>query len=341
VLLPAYLCATAVDAVTACGAEVAFYAVTRECATDLADLDRRIDASTRAVVIVHYFGFAQDTRACRDICDRAGVLLIEDCAHVLRGSIGGVPLGMTGDASVFSWRKLLALHDGGELILGRAAARARASLAVDWGWNLRAAKHAVDDLVEAHAAPAVQRAYRKLASVVRRGTPSTPTVDRDPGDENAEASSPAGMNRPMSWPSRFLLRHADLDRVVARRKANYRDLAKRLAGVPGVRLLTPPPGADVCPYVLPLVFERVAGPHLGLRQRGIPATTWAGVRPSEVRSGDFPIADDLYERLVHLPVHQSLRPADLDAIAAAVQAVAEAPDPTGATPTTQAAEARV
>jgi dTDP-4-amino-4,6-dideoxygalactose transaminase len=45
---------------------------------------------------------------------------------------------------------------------------------------------------------------------------------------------------------------------------------------------------------------------LSLRERGIPAATWGGVRPQGLDPKQFADADFLYDNLVFLPVHQDL-----------------------------------
>ena len=66
---------------------------------------------------VHYFGFPQQLRETRAICDRHALQLIEDCAHILPGIADGQAVGTYGDACVFSWRKLLPINDGATLYL--------------------------------------------------------------------------------------------------------------------------------------------------------------------------------------------------------------------------------
>jgi len=57
---------------------------------------------------------------------------------------------------------------------------------------------------------------------------------------------------------------------------------------------------------------------------GIPAIAWDGVRPAGIFPDEFPRADFLYDNLVMLPVHQSLRRRDLELIAESVERVAGA-----------------
>ena len=119
VLLPAYICRAAVDPFLAYGLHVDFYSVKSDCAADIGDIQARITADTKAVLAAHYFGFPQEIQQIRDLCDRYQIALIEDCAHVLTGEIGGRPMGTFGDAAIFSWRKFLPVYDGGELVMNR------------------------------------------------------------------------------------------------------------------------------------------------------------------------------------------------------------------------------
>jgi glycosyltransferase involved in cell wall biosynthesis len=67
-----------------------------------------------------------------------------------------------------------------------------------------------------------------------------------------------------------------------------------------------------CPLHLPVFIHEHPGIHRQLRQSGIPATAWDGVRPSAVSDDCFPDAAFLYENLIFLPIHQSLTDRDLD-----------------------------
>src|SRR5262245_17471445 len=59
VLVPAYNCASIVDAIVQAGARVEYYEVDEDCAVDFADLARRMSSSVRAILAIHYFGFPQ------------------------------------------------------------------------------------------------------------------------------------------------------------------------------------------------------------------------------------------------------------------------------------------
>lgn len=82
---------------------------------DPADIEAKITPKTKAVMIVHYAGFACDMDSIVDICKRHGLILIEDCAHSNGGTYKGRKLGTFGDLSAWSFfsNKNLAVGEGG------------------------------------------------------------------------------------------------------------------------------------------------------------------------------------------------------------------------------------
>lgn len=112
VLLPAYNCKEVVRPF-ARRTRLAFYDVRPDLTVDPDELRARIRTTRiKMVLIINYFGFLQPFRKeVKQICAEQGAVLVEDCAHSLltAGS------GDTGDLSVYSFRKLLPLPDGGGL----------------------------------------------------------------------------------------------------------------------------------------------------------------------------------------------------------------------------------
>lgn len=82
---------------------------------DPEDIERRITPRTKAVMAVHYAGFACDMDAIVDLCRRHSLWLIEDCAHTPGASYKGRPLGTFGDIAAFSFftNKNLSCGEGG------------------------------------------------------------------------------------------------------------------------------------------------------------------------------------------------------------------------------------
>jgi dTDP-4-amino-4,6-dideoxygalactose transaminase len=84
-------------------------------AMDPQEIESRITAKTRAVMIVHYAGYACDMDRIVDICTRHNLYLIEDCAHTPGADYKGRPLGTFGDVAAFSFfsNKNLSVGEGG------------------------------------------------------------------------------------------------------------------------------------------------------------------------------------------------------------------------------------
>ena len=78
-----------------------------------------ITPRTRAILVVHYAGYVADVVRLREIADRHGIALIEDCAHALGARIAGKPVGSFGDFSIFSLQaiKHMTTVDGGMLAI--------------------------------------------------------------------------------------------------------------------------------------------------------------------------------------------------------------------------------
>lgn len=81
------------------------------------DIERKITPKTKAVIVVHYAGYACDMDPIVDLCRRRGLVLIEDVAHAPGGQYRGKALGTFGDIGCFSFfsNKNLSIGEGGML----------------------------------------------------------------------------------------------------------------------------------------------------------------------------------------------------------------------------------
>jgi len=86
------------------------------------DIEARITPKTKAVMIVHYAGFACDMERITALCKKRGLFLIEDCAHTPGADFNERPLGTFGDISAFSFfaNKNIAVGEGGMVVTRNA-----------------------------------------------------------------------------------------------------------------------------------------------------------------------------------------------------------------------------
>ena len=325
VLVPAYICSAAIEPILATGAQVALYDIGRGTNVDLQALEAAVSSRTRAIVLVHYFGFPQDAPSFRALCDRRDLLLIEDCAHVQSGSVAGRSLGTWGDASVFSWRKFFPLFDGGELILNRADCELNFQSAHESVlFTLRAAKNVLESSFAKRQIIATPSPGESMETSSQSASSNGNAGARRAGPLGVDNNSPSFqsemVNFPMSRTSRFLLECADFPAAARARRENYKFLAEAMRDLTGVGPLFTELPESIVPYVFPVVFD-APNSHLPLRRAGIPAVSWEGVRHAMVDKREFPGAGFLYDHAAFLPVHQDLTREDLEAIARAVRAV--------------------
>lgn len=83
---------------------------------ELRAIEAAITDKTRAVMPVHLFGQPVDVKAIRALCDRHGLILIEDCAQSFGASVDGQQTGSFGVSAGFSFfpsKNLGCYGDGG------------------------------------------------------------------------------------------------------------------------------------------------------------------------------------------------------------------------------------
>jgi UDP-4-amino-4-deoxy-L-arabinose-oxoglutarate aminotransferase len=90
-------------------------------------VEAAITPRTRAVIVVHLYGQLADMRELRAICDRHHLALIEDAAHAIEAERDGVHVAELGDATVFSFyaTKTMTSGDGGAIVVRDVALRDR------------------------------------------------------------------------------------------------------------------------------------------------------------------------------------------------------------------------
>lgn len=82
---------------------------------DPKDVERRLTDKTRAIIAVHLCGNPCDMRALKQLAERRGLVLIEDCAQAWGAKYEGAPVGTFGQIACFSLQnsKHITCGDGG------------------------------------------------------------------------------------------------------------------------------------------------------------------------------------------------------------------------------------
>ncbi len=142
VIVPSFTFTTTALAYARQGAGLVFCDIERQTlGLDPEHLATLLDEHVRAVVVVHYAGVACDLDGIREVlAPWPDIVLIEDNAHGLFGSVDGQPLGSLARFAALSFHetKNFVCGEGGALVLNESRDIDRARVLYDKGTNRRA-----------------------------------------------------------------------------------------------------------------------------------------------------------------------------------------------------------
>jgi dTDP-4-amino-4,6-dideoxygalactose transaminase len=299
VLAPAWHHGAEIEALSRIGARVVFYEPGEALAPDPDELERLVDEHTRALFLTHYLGFPQDGSFWRAWCDERRLLLLEDAAHASLARHNGQPAGSHGHAAMWCLFKSYPLPDGAALRLEGTAPRSE-----------RRAALGLSELARGHAHWLLQHAH-DVAALVGGGAD-----DDGEFDLAAEIALGCPSAAPLGATAFLLPRVADPS-AAQRRRANYALLLDELREqVPEPFGVLP---AGAVPLGLPIACADKRATMDRLNERGVEGVDfWC--EPHPLLPGDgFGPSNRRRDSTVLLPVHQELRPPELERIAAAAR----------------------
>lgn len=131
------------------------------------------------------------------------------------------------------------------------------------------------------------------------------------------ALDPATLEQGASPLALALARAEAPERVRERRRANSLALRRLIGSTPAARFPAGEPAPGLAPWILPVAVDDPDAVRDAMIRAGVQAfRVWGEEHPAVDLTG-FPAAAWLKRHLVGLPVHQELRPRDLERVAAA------------------------
>jgi dTDP-4-amino-4,6-dideoxygalactose transaminase len=254
-------------------------------------VEAAISDATSAVILVHVGGtVSPDTEAIRALCDRRGLMLIEDAAHAHGASWQGRAAGTFGVAAGFSFypTKVVTSGEGGMIVTADEAVRDEAILYRDQGKaGFLGGEHVrlgyAWRMSELHAAVGVVHLEQLDDAIATR---SRAAALYDHAMAEAPGITPLGV--PDGCVSNYYKYIALLHPSVDRQRVKDRLREKHEVWMSG----------EV--YARPLHIEPVF---------------------AELGDGAYPVADDVCRRHVCLPIHSNMTEAEAQYVADAVLAV--------------------
>jgi dTDP-4-amino-4,6-dideoxygalactose transaminase len=256
-------------------------------AIDPREIERLLTPRTKAVVVVHYGGFPADMNSVQRIAETHGLLVLEDAAHAIGAELDGRACGTLADAGCFSFfpNKNMTTGEGGMILFRDTDVLARARM------------------LRSHAM-------------------TTLTWDRHRGHATAYDVVDLGFNYRIDEP-RAALGIVQLSRIGPLNEARAA-LAERYR----IRLADSPfqlpsqgrrghSAHHLAAVLAPSHAEREQARARLRKERIQTSVHYPPIhRFSYYRSddNDLPVAEDIADRLLTLPLHPKLCDADIDAV---------------------------
>jgi dTDP-4-amino-4,6-dideoxygalactose transaminase len=135
VILPAWTWYSCYNAIVLAGALPVFAEIDDSLNLDPADLEDKISARTKAIMVVHILGGACDMDRILAIARARQIRVLEDCAQSVGASYKGHPVGSLGDIGIYSFQinKTITSGEGGAVVTHDPVLFERASRYHDLG----------------------------------------------------------------------------------------------------------------------------------------------------------------------------------------------------------------
>ena len=311
VLLPSYLPDAVAEPLYELDLEPRYYAVERTLAPDLADLERRLDHHTAAVLSVNYFGFPMPGLAeLQSLVDEVGCFLVDDNAHAPLSVDDGTLLGTRGAVGITSLWKLLPIPNGAVLYLngddaieGYEPSDAAGVQSEVTGEDYRfVLKSTIGDLLDEYGP--LRRSIDAILSSRRESMAVGGPRDRYESGKTK-----------LSKLSARMLEKVDPEAIRTARRENYRAWRRVFANRSGVEPIFERLPDGICPQVFPL---RTADPEAlrsELEDCGVGGPKfWPRLSPTVRDDPEYETANRLASEILTLPVHQHVDAGRIEAV---------------------------
>ena len=303
VLLPSYLCKDILKPFKKEHINIKFYKVNPNLIVDLEDIKKKITGRTKALLIIHYFGFLQpNQQELREICDKSSLYLIEDNVQAL---LTKKRLEDYSDFSFNSYRKFLAIPDG-SLLLSKKD--------FDKNWGETSLKHFFYIYLR-YLATNFKSLYLKINlppkfSFLRILKYSDSLLDGYP--------KPAKM----SCLSKKILAKINFEQIIRKRRENFRYLLANLKNIRFIRPLFFELPDNVCPLGFPiLVRDRELLKKKLIEKRIYPPIHWE--LSEDINKEEFQASWKFSQNILTIPIDQRYGKKEMDYIIKKIKSICQ------------------
>lgn len=309
ILIPSFHCGVEVEAVIRAGYHVDFYNIKRDLRIDINDLLSRLNKKTKALVVIHYFGFPQTLKEIIELCDEKKVHLIEDCAHALYSRYNNKWLGTFGSLGIFSLQKTIPLPNGGGVLINKEEIP-RPELG-DKYTDLALIKSAIRSILEYESGhnTTVGKLANHVISAYRFFIRDNVSDVNNLGNEDLRwyYNVPQYDYKHDIWLfSRPFIGSQYYPDIVEKRRKNYEILESLLHESETLKPAFPYLSSGVCPLCFPIFVDQSDRFVRKLNRRGILPFVFGRFPHPLLKKVNYPDSCFLSENLLGLPVQQQL-----------------------------------
>ncbi len=315
VLVPAYHCGIEINAILKAGINVKFYDVTHELEVDIESIKSNIDEHTKAVFVIHYYGFPQEMVSLNKLCQTHGLKVIEDCAHGLFSFYKSKSLGAWGDISVFSFQKSLPTADGGAIVFNDRkedcfiTQKKPALLTTLRAYLLLYSEHIhmFKGFLFSVFNTLILKPSRFILKILKRGGSKVITANTNEFDAQYVSLGPSGITEK-------LIDSIDAHGIVVNRRRNYQHLLEGTKHIKNIKLLFNNLPVGVCPLFFPIRVNQRDLMQQYLSDHGIETFIFGKKLHNLLPKEQCPVAWAYSDELLCLPIHQDMNPGNIEYI---------------------------
>jgi len=320
VLIPAYHCEAMVVPVKWMGVRPVFYSINADTSINLDDIRQKINSNVKVIIVTHYFGFVQDLKEIRDLCDQQGIRLIEDCAHAFFGADNNQQVvGKVGDYTIASSMKFLPLYEGGLLCSETIDLKDIELTSPAFSFQLKSLINTLERSLAYNRLGftgkllnAVFNLKSALWTALKKNRKSSQVVSSGPSSsDGGYGLDEEWIHKSISWPSQLIIRLSDLNNTAHRRRENYLKMDATLAKLPNCHPLFETLPQQVVPWVYPLYVNDPVQCFSMLKKQGVPIWRFGEFLDAEVDEKTCSVSVDYSKHIFQFPCHQSLSDRDI------------------------------
>lgn len=271
---------------------------------DPSQVEVKITPKTKAIIAVDYAGQPCDYDALRAIADRHGLMLVADACHALGGSYKGCPVGSLADLNIFSFHpvKHITTGEGGMITTNDSELAQRMRVFRDHGitsdhhqrtrqssWFYEMVNLGYNYRLTDFQCALGMSQLRKLPAWVARRQEIAQRYDT--AFAEVETLTPLGRRHDVTHAYHLYVVRLNLDRLRVGRTE---------------------------------VFQALRAENIGVNVHYIPVPWHPYYQKLGYTKGQWPVAEDAYERIISFPIWPGMADNDVEDVIQAVRKVIQA-----------------